>query len=158
LVKLVRYDERIFALPVYDRMRQAIIEAHRVDEVVDIRDKALACEYYAKLAKDPQNERLACDIRIRAERQAGRLLSELQKSKGGRPDNSLPAEKSFFAQAKEDAGISDVQAWKWQQLAAVPDDEFEAVMAGPAKPSTAGILTPCNDLKGSINRMDRRAL
>ena len=65
-------------------MRQAIVEAHRVDEVASIRDKALACEYYARLAKDPQNERLACDIRLRAERKAGQLLREMERAERGR--------------------------------------------------------------------------
>ena len=34
------------------------------------------------LAKDPQNERLACDIRLRAERRAGHLLREKAKGSG----------------------------------------------------------------------------
>jgi hypothetical protein len=67
----------------------------------------------------------------------------MQKSKGGgdrKSDHSLPPQKSDFAKAKEDGGVSDVQAWKWQQLAAVPEDEFEAALAGPDKPTTTGIL------------------
>jgi hypothetical protein len=103
LVKLVRYDERTFGLPVYDRMRQAIIEAYRVDEVANIRDKASGSQILRQARQGPQNERLACDIQPRAERKPGQLL-----------------------------GISKDQSSKWQQLADVPDDVFEAACAWPA--------------------------
>jgi hypothetical protein len=144
--RLIPHDDRIFGLPVYDRMRQAIVQAYRVDEVADIRDRALACETYAKLAKDPQNERLACDIRLRAERRAGQLLREMEKAKGARLNGRDPG--GAFRQSPDttaektlaDLGISKDQSSKWQQLAAVPKDEFEAALAGPDKPTTTGIL------------------
>lgn len=139
--QVIPYDERTFGLPVYDRMRNAIVEAYRVDEVADIRDKALAFEYYAKLAKDPQNERVACDIRLRAERKAGEMLAQMEKSGertghgGDRKSNSGAASLKL-----SDLGISYDQSSKWQQLAAVPQKDFEAALAGPDKPSTAGII------------------
>ena len=69
----------------YDAMCRAIEAAHAVDEVKDIRDKALALETYARQAKNIDAEWRACEIRLRAERRAGQLLKEIEKAKGGRP-------------------------------------------------------------------------
>ncbi len=74
----------ITALVRYDSMCRAIAAAYEVDEVKDIRDKALAIETYARQAKNTEAERQACEIRLRAERKAGRLLAEREKAKGAR--------------------------------------------------------------------------
>ena len=64
-------------------------------------------------------ERFACKIRLRAERRAGEMLGELEREPGKRTDTtSGHAEpRSEFAQAKEDAGVSDSQAKRWQDAA-----------------------------------------
>jgi hypothetical protein len=71
----------------YDAMCRAIEAAYRVDEVKDIRDKAVALEHYAAQARNVEAERQACEIRLRAERRAGKLLAEREKAKRG-PDKN----------------------------------------------------------------------
>ena len=68
----------------YDAMVSAIAAVHTVDEVKDIHDKAKAMEVYSKLAKDFEQERRCREIRLRAERRAGQLLSKMEKAKGAR--------------------------------------------------------------------------
>jgi hypothetical protein len=65
----------------YDAMCTAIAEAHAIDEVKDIRDKALALAAYARQAKNLEMEIKLCEIRLRAERRAGQLLAETERAK-----------------------------------------------------------------------------
>ena len=94
----------------YDSMCRAIAECHAVDEVKDIRDKAMALEHYAKQAKNTDAERKAADIRLRAERRTGELLKDLAKSEGGRPAKNTGNDcrsLSEYSQALEKTGIPE---------------------------------------------------
>lgn len=138
----------------YDAMVHAITECHRVDEVKDIRDKALALEAYARQAKNLDAERKACDIRLRAERRAGELLKEMGTN-GQRALEGRPAKQSHAATIS-DLGISKTQSSRWQQLAEVPSKQFEAALRAPDKrPSTSGII---RDAKPTPKKMDPAAL
>jgi hypothetical protein len=65
-------------------MCRAISEAHTVDEVKDIRDKARAIEMYARQAQNTEAERKACEIRLRAERKCGQLTEDMATAPGYR--------------------------------------------------------------------------
>jgi len=80
----------------------------------------------------------------------------MEKAKGGRPEkNSPPRGESFYATAKRDNGISKKQAERWQQLAQVPEEDFEAALTAPEKPSTTGIIA---EHKPKQEPMDPKAL
>ena len=64
----------------YEAMVYAIAQCHAIDEVKDIRDKAMALELYAKQARNTDAERKASEIRLRAERRTGELLKELARA------------------------------------------------------------------------------
>ncbi len=131
------------ALVKYDAMCQAIAEAYTVDEVKEIRNKAVAIEAYAKQANNTEAELHACEIRLRAERKVGKLRKKELKAKGGRPKkNSGPSggRVSTNAERQKELKISRKQDKQWQQLAGVPEEEFEAALAGDTKPSTSGII------------------
>jgi hypothetical protein len=124
----------------YDAMCRAIDAAYAVDEVKDIRDKALAFEAYAKQAKNTEAERRACEIRLRAERRAGQLLSGMDRAGRGRPEKMSDDTTLSPTPTLSDLGVSRDQSSKWQQLAAVPEAEFESALAVSEKPSTNRII------------------
>ncbi len=124
----------------YDAMCQAIAACHGVDEVKELRNKARAIEVYAKQAQNFDAERKAAEIRIRAERRTGELLIEM-KDNGQRDAGGRGRIESRDTTQLKDFGISRNQSSKWQQLAAVPAEDFErAVTSGGPTPTTEGII------------------
>jgi hypothetical protein len=75
-------------------------------------------------------ERLACEIRLRAERKAGALSRDLEKAKPG-PKPELPSavESNSKTSHLRNAGISPRQAHQYEKLAAVPEEVFEREVA-----------------------------
>lgn len=138
----------------YDAMCRAIAECHSVDEVADMRNKARALEVYAKQAMNVEAERKATEVRLRAERRAGQLMAALKREPGKRTDVAAPAatiaggpdvQRSEYRQSLESAGVPERTAQRWQELAAVPAEQFEQHLADPeTKPTTSGILKAAN--------------
>jgi hypothetical protein len=127
----------------YDSMCRAIDAAYEVDEAKEIRDQAIALEVYAHQAHNVEAERRACEIRLRAERKAGALSRELEKSKGGRPAKETAGAIPTVSKGQQlyMAGISEDQARQWEKLAAVPAEQFEQHLADPIqKPTTNSII------------------
>jgi hypothetical protein len=123
----------------YDAMRHAIAEAHAIDEVKDIRDRALALETYARQAMNDEDERRCREIRQRAERKAGQLLNETKRAQGsaqpGVGRRGASAMPSGEPRTLADDGISYDQSSNWQKVAVLSDYEFEAALAQGASTS-----------------------
>ena len=140
-------------LTLYDKAKTAIAEYKTVDEVKNFRDKALAISQYAREAKDYDLEHGAAVARVRAERKCGELLAEMDMAKGNQHVNSARSQRTTEQpKTLTDMGISKDQSSKWQQLAKVPDKEFEDALQPPeegqrTKVSVKKILNP--DLPGT---------
>jgi len=122
----------------YEAARRALAEAHRIDEVKDIRDKAAAMQTYAMQAKDRELIEMATDIKLRAERRAGELLREMPKNKGtqGQAKGKIPLGAQAPHAPKDhtptlaDLGLTDYESQRWQKLAKMPEKEFEEKLTG----------------------------
>lgn len=90
-------------------------------------------------------------MRLRAERRTGELLKDLaratpaecgatggrgkaRESTSGAATSFRPAPPSPYAQALADTGVSRQQAHRYQALADVPKETFEAALREPEKP------------------------
>ncbi len=130
----------------YDTMCRAIAEAYQVDEVKDIRDRAIALEEYARQAKNEEMVRQCAEIRLRAERRAGELLAQMDKvqgargNPGGRGARIVASSETSPQKTMAELHITHDQASRWQQLAKVPEEQFEAAIAKAPIPTTKGVL------------------
>ena len=131
------------ALVKYDAMCTAIQEAYKIDEVKSIRDKAKAMQEYARQANNTEAEDRCREIRLRAERRTGELIREQQAAgllatrKTGNPSLQVSAGTTLPPATLSDYGISRDQSSRWQQLADVPDGEFEDEVAQPGATTTS---------------------
>ena len=80
------------ALLRYETACQALAEAHTVDEVKDIHDKAVAMAAYARLAKNRELEADAIEIRMRATRRMDQMR-QAQKETVGLSAGAGPGER-----------------------------------------------------------------
>lgn len=128
----------------YDAARSALAEAHRVDEVKDIRDKAQAMAAYARLAKDTAMVEWATEIKVRAERRAGEMLREAaERGERATPGTNQHARSSHDATTSPTLaaiGITRSQSSRWQKLAAIPEAKFEQAVTA-AKETAREVTT-----------------
>lgn len=123
----------------YDAARYALQAAVAVDEVKDIRDKALAMAAYAKQAGDTGLIEMATEIRVRAERKAGQMLAAMELQHGARGVGKSGVPASNPTPRLEELGVTKGQSARWQKLAAVPEEQFEQAVS--AAKEVAGEVT-----------------
>lgn len=116
----------------YEAARHALAECKQVDEVKDWADKAAAMQAYGRMARDKGLEVDAAEIRIRAERRLGELLAAqkagpgLSRGAAGSGSNQHQVRSSqTTAPTLADVGISKDLSSRAQNIAAVPEAEFE---------------------------------
>lgn len=104
-----------------------LAEARTVDEVKEVRDKAVAAATYAKeRGMALESIQFAQEIALRAERKAGELLAEMPKH----PPGPVPSADTRDLPPKlSDLGITYDQSSQWQQLAKIPEPDFERGVA-----------------------------
>jgi N6-adenosine-specific RNA methylase IME4 len=124
----------------YDAARVALAEAHAIDEVKDIADKAAAMQHYARQAKDNELIAHATEIRRRAERRLGELMAE-QRDAGrlAKPPNPRRrvAKKPDDPPTLAEQGIGKALADRARKAAALTEEPFEVQVAQTVRVAVA---------------------
>lgn len=106
-------------LAMFDQASRMLAEAQSLQDIKSIRDKAEAARNYVKAAKlGLQLQNRAAELKLSAERKAGKVLRSLRLRGGNRS-------KRHNAPLKlADMGISRDQSKRWQHIASVSEAEF----------------------------------
>jgi len=134
----------------YEAARNALQVASTVDEVKDIRDKSEAMAAYARQAKDTELLKWATEIKVRAERRAGQMLAEMPKNPGKLRNSSLSHDATATAEPPtlDALGVTRSDSSRWQKLAAIDEEKFEAAVAAAkdlsGEVTTAAMLRAAN--------------
>jgi len=133
------------ALMMVDRAYLALVEAVEFQSARQVRNLAVAAAAFAREAKDTRLLDKATELRTRAERKAGQMLRESaeagERAKLGRPEKTSESTTFSAAPTLSAIGVTRDQSSKWQQVAALTDDEFEDALA-TTKAVTHDISTP----------------
>lgn len=116
----------------YAAARNALAAAARIDEVKEIRNKAIAMEVYAYQAKDRELVALSAEMKKRARRRIGELMEEQRKTgklskgtRGSRVKGARVDEKPTLASQGVDKNLAAAA----RRDAAMPLAKFEAEVA-----------------------------
>ncbi len=143
-----------YSLTRLDVARRALAEARTLDDVKTIRDQAEAMRVYARQAQlGLESQNYAAEIKLRAERRAGELLSEMERHRqsDGRPPSTevSPAVTHPERPRLDDLGVTRMQSSRWQVVAAIPEPIFEQhvqdVNAARQELTSAGLLRLARD-------------
>jgi hypothetical protein len=111
--------------------------ASRIDEVKAIKDKAIALELYGRQAKDKDIENWAAEIKLRANRRLGEISAALPTAQGARKDKGTWSDRGTKCKKEilAEAGLSNQDADRAEQVAAIPEKEFEEVVWPRRRPN-----------------------
>ena len=108
-----------------DRATHMLAEAKTLDEIKNIMDVAEAARTYARAAKlglEAYNH--AAEVKVRAERKAGEFLKRLERGKP-KPYSKVENGSSEYSDVLKENAIPTTSAYRWQQLADMPELVFE---------------------------------
>jgi hypothetical protein len=128
---------KITALVRYDAACRAVADARTIDEVKDIRDKAVAMAAYARQAKNRDLEADAVEIRMRATRRLDQLRLEQKEAVGlntGSQGRRVDKKPTLDSQ-----GIDKNLAHQARKLGSLSEDEFETAIADARRAVTSDV-------------------
>jgi N6-adenosine-specific RNA methylase IME4 len=159
----------------YEAAREALAEALRVDEVLDVRNVAEQMRLYGRQAKDRKIIADATSLQLRAERKLGVLLISAKETGQlgiGRPGKSNLGPQATDSDAEDngaesvpftratlaEVGVDKKLSAKAQQWARLGDADFEARLAEVREKIESGgaiVVNPLKDLSTAQKKASR---
>ena len=150
-------------LVLLSKAEKVLTEANTVDEVRDLRDKAVAVKAYAKKAKIGHRIVVeAAAIKLRAERRLGQMLQTIELADAA-PGNQYTGPKAPTSDEPRiylrDLGINKSDSSRIQRIAALPQEVFDRYLTdniqADREPTMAGVLRLTAQSNGNTARSTR---
>jgi hypothetical protein len=138
-------------LPKFQAAYLALSEAKTVDEVKRVRDQGRAVQMYVTQQKyGMAMQNAAAQIVLRAERKAGAMLATMDRhtQAKGRPGKVSQAVTLLPTLKQLDVGRMDSS--RWQAIAAIPEEAFEAYLTRGGVLSAAGLLRSVQQKESTV--------
>jgi hypothetical protein len=142
------------ALQLRDNAKNQLLKIKDVESGLNYLNKVKAIEVWAKAEKkDAELQTLIAEQKIRTQRILGKLIQDGQANgelanRGGDRDSNVPPGNIRNQNTLSDIGITAKQSMAYKQIASIPDETFEQVIAEKKKAvedsvaelTTAGML------------------
>ena len=143
-------------LILYNKAKQALAEAHSVDELSAIIDQADLIKHTAQISNDDEMVNMAMEIKLRAERRFGEVSSKIAGKQGARTDlgHAMTEVKHEILKA---VNVSTSQNKQYEKLAAIPEEKFEKILFDFQKEgeiSRAKLMRTVNEEKKKIDGLN----
>lgn len=148
----------------YDRARAVLAEATRVDQVLHVRNEMEHVKLYAKQIRDRELMAAAAEFQMRVERRLGKLLvaakeaGQIAEGRRRVSERNGTSEEPFPRVTLEEVGVSKKLSSKSQQVAAIPEDDFEEIVKATRARVAAGKPINLNPVDEEHQRQNRRNL
>lgn len=129
------------ALAKVDAAKNYLAQARDITDILTIHDMAIAAHAYATAKGAQEAAALAIEVKLRSERKGGAFLAKMPKNPGG---------KSTVATLAM-VGITDHESSRWQQMAKIPEERFERVLADSRKRTQKAVLQVAKELEQELN-------
>lgn len=134
----------------------ALAVATDFSEVKHVRDVAETIRtFYMKVGENLEEQNKATELKLRAERVLGQMLSSIELGQGKRTD--LVADGDQVRDKRKtlrDLEIKKSQSSRWQMIASLSDDEFESYItensSAKSELTTAGMLRYAKSLRRTV--------
>jgi N6-adenosine-specific RNA methylase IME4 len=137
------------SLIIFTQANRMLAEANTIQKVKELKDLALTAKDWAR-RKDMGREAVqhAHSYAVQAEIRLGELLKETERNDGGRPStDNLYHQGTGYPPTLPDLGITRKESSKAQQLASLPTEMQQAIIAGEMKRTEAARLKRREDMK-----------
>jgi hypothetical protein len=157
MAKISRDGAAHLALVQLTKAQQALVRAkdpYEIKKIIDVAEDAQVTACAAKLSEAMAHH--AEEIKLLAQRKTGEFLAKLERRPGARADltSRQPVGRSSeYRLAIRDAEIEERAAQRYQQIAAVPEPQFNRYLENREREiSTAGLLPEMRAAEKEIHR------
>lgn len=148
-------DEAHYLSTVHD-VRVLAERIERIEDAKDLADRAAAAKVWAERARLGQEQvNLAAIARLWAERRAGELLTQTPRRTGGDAMRALSSPTTEAPPSLPDLGITRDQSSRWQRLAQIPADEFQAAVEQASEQGTVTTAAVTRIAEGNFEQRVR---
>jgi hypothetical protein len=137
-------ENTLTALARISRAKQALAEARDIEDIIEIRDMAVAANAWATARGADEAAQMAMEIKLRAERKAGQFLADMKERGQIKPGNPQFVQDAPIIKLAN-IGVKPDESKRWQRIASIPKERFEEYLVNAKKRTQAALLRAADD-------------